>query len=189
MEDERELIDHARLGNRGAFDALMENSLPRIWGVVWRILRHQQDTEDVVQEVYLAAWRALPAFRGESQFTTWLYKIAVTRAINHLDRAGERGRRSALPLDTLGTGEVGLEPRSTSADPLQHLEGRELLRRLALCLPRLPGGWRAVVSLRDGEGLNYTEIAEVLGLPLGTVRSRLARARQALKDCIEGVSA
>lgn len=189
MENERELIDRARLGDRGAFDALMEHSLPRVWAVIWRILRHQQDTEDVVQEVFLAAWRALPAFRGESQFSTWLYKIAVTRAVNHLDRVGERGRRSALSLENMSVGDSAGEPRSASPDPLQELEGRELLRRLALCLPRLPGSWRAVMSLRDGEGLGYTAIAGILGVPLGTVRSRLARARQALKECIEGVSA
>ncbi len=189
---ERALVERARSGDRQAFDRLVQAHLPRVWRVVFRILRHREDTEDVVQEVFLTAHQALADFRGEAKLATWLHKIAVTRALNHLDRASERARRSSRSLDdpVLDRTGDGVPARDALPDrgpsPLQALEGRELLRRLADCFERLPSAWRAVVALRDGEGLAYEEIAGVLGIALGTVRSRLARARVSLKDCVEG---
>ena len=188
------LIARARGGDRTAFNRLMEAHLSRVWGVVWRILRHREDTEDVVQEVFLAAYRALPAFRGEARLSTWLQRIAVTRALNHLDRAAERIRRSSRAIGApIGDGgEMGGpgggvdEPTSNAPSPLQELEAAELRRRLTDCLGRLQGAWRAVLALRDGEGRSYEEIAATLGIAVGTVRSRLARARLALRQCVKG---
>ena len=188
------LIERARGGDRAAFDRLVEAHLSRVWNVVWRILRHREDTEDVVQEVFLAAYRALPAFRGEAKLSTWLQRIAVTRALNHIDRAAEKVRRASRSLDEApewsdgGTGGAGpvLDPESTAPSPLQALEASELRRRLAECLGRLPAVWRAVLALRDSEEHSYEEIAFTLRIALGTVRSRLARARLALRRCVEG---
>jgi RNA polymerase sigma-70 factor, ECF subfamily len=190
---EHEWVERARSGDRDAFDRLVRAHLPRVWKVVWRVLRHEADTEDVVQETFLAAWRSLANFRGEAAFSTWLHRIAVSRALNHLDRAGERLRRASDPLDAVPDGEAG---RTAPAEllahpdptPLRALEARERMRRLARCLELLPAPWRAVLALRDGEGMAYEEIASVLGVALGTVRSRLARSRIALKRCVEGES-
>ena len=182
---ERELIELARLGDRDAFGRLMQAHLTRVWNVVWRIVRHEQDAEDIVQESFLAAFRALPAFRGESRFATWLHRIAVTRALNHLDRKAERVVRSSVPLD----GPAAPPVRDEAPTPLQLLERKELLRRLAECLPKLPPAWRATLALRDGDGLSYEHIAEALSLNVGTVRSRLARARAALRKCVDGEAA
>ena len=189
------LIERARGGDRAAFDRLVEAHLSRVWNVVWRILRHREDTEDVVQEVFLAAYRALPAFRGEAKLSTWLQRIAVTRALNHIDRAAEKVRRASRSLDeapgwsdggTGGGAGAALDPESTAPSPLQALEANELRRRLAECLDRLPAVWRAVLALRDAEEHSYEEIASMLRIALGTVRSRLARARLALRRCVEG---
>ena len=191
--DEERLLDRARGGDREAFEQLVEAHLPRVWRVVWRIVRHHEDCEDVVQEVFLSAWQALPEYRGEARFSTWLHTIAVTRSLNYRDRAAEKLRRASSSLDPHA--EEGPEaavareaersgPRGTS--PLQALEAGELRRRLAECLEKLPPAWRAVLALRDGEELAYEEIARMLGLALGTVRSRLARARLGLRGCIEG---
>lgn len=185
---ERELIERARLGDREAFDELMEAHLPRVWRVVHRILRHDEDAEDVVQETFLAAFRAIPAFRHEAKLSTWLNRIAVSRSLNHLDRMAERVRRAGRPIDLQPT-ELSLgvpEPASPRPTPLQELERKELEERLAECLDRLPGAWRSVITLREGEGLSYEEIADLVDIPLGTVRSRLARARIALRECVEG---
>ncbi len=187
---EKELIERARLGDREAFDELMQAHLPRVWRVVHRILRHDEDAEDVVQETFLAAFRAIPAFRHEARLSTWLNRIAVSRSLNHLDRMAEKVRRAGRPID-LQPSEITLgvpEPASSGPSPLQELERRELEERLAECLDRLPGPWRSVLALREGEGLSYEEIAEAIDVPLGTVRSRLARARIALRECIEGRS-
>jgi RNA polymerase sigma-70 factor (ECF subfamily) len=182
-EQEAALVDRARQGDRAAFDALVSLHLDRVWGLVWRVLRHREDTEDVVQEVFLTAWKGMPGFRGEARLATWLQTIAVSRALNHRTRSSERRRRAALPLDD-AEAEATADPAASS--PLRLLEAQDLRRRLAGCLDRLPEAWRAVLALRHGETPSYDAMAASLGLALGTVRSRLARARLALRDCLEG---
>jgi RNA polymerase sigma-70 factor, ECF subfamily len=184
------LIERATAGDREAFDRLVERHLPRVWAVVWRILRHHEDTEDVVQEVFLAAFQGLQGYRGEAQFSTWLHRIAVTRALNHLDRKEEKMRRAFRELED-GLLEVAAEAEASwvlrgPPSPLQALEAGDLMRRLAACLSRLPAAWRAVLTLRDVDARSYEEIAALAGLALGTVRSRLARARVALRQCVAG---
>jgi RNA polymerase sigma-70 factor (ECF subfamily) len=182
--DETELVRGARQGDRRAFDRLVELHLPQVWATVWRVLRHREDTEDVVQEVFVTAHRALPGFRGDAKFSTWLHRIAVTRALNHVEKSEERLRRASDPIDT----EAMDVPRAIGT-PLGALEAKDLMRRLADCLQKLPAAWRAVLALRDAEENSYEQIAETLHVELGTVRSRLARARSSLKDCVEGRAA
>lgn len=184
MDEEPELVRKALGGDRRAFDRLVELHLPQVWATVWRVLRHREDTEDVVQEVFVTAHRALPGFRGDAKLSTWLHRIAVTRALNHVDKAEEKLRRASDPIDL----EAVDGPRAIGT-PLGALEAKELMRRLADCLANLPVAWRAVLALRDAEENTYEHIAETLHIELGTVRSRLARARASLKDCVEGRAA
>jgi RNA polymerase sigma-70 factor (ECF subfamily) len=183
-DDEAELVRRARDGDRRAFDVLVETHLPQVWATVWRVLRHREDTEDVVQEVFVTAHRALSTFRGESKLSTWLHRIAVTRALNHVEKAEEKLRRASDPIGP----EVIDGPRAIGT-PLDALESKDLMRRLADCLKKLPAAWRVVLALRDAERKTYEHIAETLQVELGTVRSRLARARASLKDCDEGRAA
>lgn len=176
-------IERARKGDRRAFDRLVDAHAAAVWRVAWRIVRHREDAEDVVQETFLAAFRSMPEFRGEAAFSTWLHQIARSRALNHLQRASERGRRASAPLDADREESV---PDRREPSPLRALESKELLRRLAECFEKLPAPWKAVLALRDAESLSYEAIAEAVGIELGTVRSRLARARFALKDCVDG---
>jgi len=183
-DDEADLVRKARDGDRRAFDRLVVTHMPQVWATVWRILRHREDTEDVVQEVFVSAHRALPGFRGDSKLSTWLHQIAVSRALNHVGRSEEKLRRASDTFDPqVSDGPVAI------GTPLRALEAKELMRRLADCLAKLPGPWRAVIALRDAEGKSYEQIAETLQVELGTVRSRLARARSSLKDCVEGRAA
>ena len=184
MDEEPELLRKAMGGDRRAFDRLVELHLPQVWATVWRVLRHREDTEDVVQEVFVTAHRALPGFRGDAKLSTWLHRIAVTRALNHVEKAEEKLRRASDPIDL----EAVDGPRAIGT-PLGALEAKELMRRLADCLAKLPVAWRAVLALRDAEQNSYEHIAETLQIELGTVRSRLARARTSLKDCVEGRAA
>lgn len=191
--DEDEIVRSARNGDRRAFDRLVETHLPQVWATVWRMLRHREDTEDVVQEVFVTAHRAIATFRGDAKFSTWLHRIATTRALNHLERAEEKLRRAsdsldADPDDGPGAARVAfaLDAARRSPTPLHALEARELMRLLAECLQKLPAAWRAVLALRDAEERTYEQIADLLHIELGTVRSRLARARTSLKDCVEG---
>ena len=189
-----DLIRRARDGDRQAFAPIVEAHMAQVWSVVWRILRHREDTEDVVQEVFLTAFKSLHAFRGESRLSSWLHRIAVTRALNHLDRSEEKIRRASETLEEGPAPEAermmartveaqGVRPAAPS--PLQALEAGEIRRRLAECLRKLPGAWRAVLALRDVDRTSYEEIARLSGIALGTVRSRLARARVALRSCME----
>jgi RNA polymerase sigma-70 factor (ECF subfamily) len=186
---ERELVERAARGDREAFERLVATHLPQVWKVVYRMLRNTEDAEDVVQEVFLTAFRSLSSFRGEAKLSTWLHRIAVTRALNRLDLSSEKVARASHPLEQEGEDDgpapaIVLEDRS--ATPLEALEAKELMRRLADCLAKLPPAWRAVLALRDAESRSYEEIASLLSIALGTVRSRLARARLSLKDCVEG---
>jgi RNA polymerase sigma-70 factor (ECF subfamily) len=182
-----DLLRRARSGDRAAFDRLVERHLSAVWRVAWRLVRNADDAEDVAQETFLAAWRGIGEFRGDAAFATWLHRIATTRALNHLDRSAERMKRRSEPIEGLDPGpaaERAAGPREPG--PLARLESRERLRRLAECFENLPSAWRAVVALREGEDRAYDEIASLLGIELGTVRSRLARARVSLKECVEG---
>jgi len=193
-DDEAGLLARARAGDRVAFEGLVERHLSQVWGVVWRIVRHTQDAEDVVQDTFLTAWRSLGDFREEAALSTWLHRIAVTRALHHVERASERMRRASRSIDDEETGPAALialeggRSRAAAESPLRQLESKELLARLQRCLDKLPPAWRAVLALRDVDALAYDEIARVLEVALGTVRSRLARARMALKECVEGAA-
>ena len=193
-DDEAGLLARARGGDRVAFEGLVERHLSQVWGVVWRIVRHTQDAEDVVQDTFLTAWRSLGDFREEAALSTWLHRIAVTRALHHVERASERMRRASRSIDDEESGPAALialeggRSRAAAESPLRQLESKELLARLQRCLDKLPPAWRAVLALRDVDALAYDEIARVLEVALGTVRSRLARARMALKECVEGAA-
>ena len=185
------LVECARAGDPQAFEELMQVHLQHVWRVVWRILRHREDTEDVVQEVFLSAHQSLGSYRAEARFSTWLHRIAVNRALNYRDLAAERMRRASRSLDPQGdepdTGPAPFPaPVASNASPLKELEMKELQSRLAECMKRIPATWRAAIALRDGESMSYQEIADAVGIALGTVRSRLARARMALRRCVEG---
>lgn len=192
------LVRQAGAGDRDAFEALVELHAPRVWRVVWRIVRDSADAEDVVQEVFLSAWRSLPDFRGEAKFSTWLHQIATSRAINHLERASEKMRRMAVSADVTraggGAGNEGDQQAlierfaSGAPSPFAALSARERLARLRECMELLPAAWRAALALREGESMAYEDIAHALGIALGTVRSRLARARVSLRDCVEGAA-
>ena len=181
---EADLLARARRGDRDAFDGLVRLHLPRVWGVVWRMLRQREDTEDVVQEVFLTAYRGLSGFRGDARLSTWLHRIAVSRAINHLKLAEERASRARVELDdVLDTLPAAAESRDS---PLEALQAGDLQRRLADCLGRMPPAFRTILALRDVDDAPYEGIAATLGIALGTVRSRLARARLALRQCLNG---
>jgi RNA polymerase sigma-70 factor (ECF subfamily) len=184
--DESALIARARHGDRHAFDRLVGHHLDRVWRTVWRIVRHEADAADVVQEVFLTAWRSIGDYRQEASLASWLHTIATSRALNHLDRRETRQSRRALSLENTEGEPISLPDRAPS--PWDNLAAAELQRRLAVCVSELPASWQAVLALREGEQMSYQAIADRLQLVVGTVRSRLARSRQALLDCLRRTS-
>ena len=171
------LVDRLRRGERGAFEELVRLYQHRVFGVTLRMLGNRADAEEVAQEVFLRVYRSVGDFRGESKLSTWLYAIASRLCLNRL--ASGRGR------PTLESEEAVLRLESTEVDPAERLERGEVEAALQRAIAELPEERRIVVVLRDLEGLAYEDIAEALGVALGTVRSRLHRARAELKGKME----
>ena len=174
---EAKLVARARARDAEAFEELIELHAPRVYRMLARVLGNAADAEDVAQEALLKAWRALPGFRGEAQFGTWLFRIAVNEAKRRL---AYQARRPALPLD-----ELVLEVPDLAQGPAALAESAELKAQLERLLAELPAPYRAAVVLRDVEGLSNEEAAELLELELANFKSRLHRGRMALRRRLE----
>ncbi|MEY2909305.1 MAG: hypothetical protein RLZZ602_1828 [Pseudomonadota bacterium] len=177
-ETDQQLVVRAQRGDTRAFDLLVLKYQGRIATLVSRFLNDPSEVEDVTQEAFIKAFRALPKFRGESAFYTWLYRIASNAAKNHLVA---RGRRPSADAD-VEDAEYYDEGDSLrdSETPEDMLFGQELAEVVKLALDELPDELRAALTLREFDGLSYEEIADVMSCPVGTVRSRIFRAREAI---------
>jgi len=181
---ESELVRAAQRGDQGAFGRLVEQNQGKIYSLCCRMTGNPDDAADLTQEAFLNAWRGLGKFGGQSAFSTWLYRLAANACIDFLRR---EKRRTALSM-TLEDG----EDEDYQADlpderwaPERELERGETRRALQEGLRALSPEHRQVLLLRETEGLSYQEIAQVLDLEEGTVKSRIARARMALKDYLQ----
>ncbi len=179
-ETDQKLVQRAQRGDLRAFDLLVLKYQGRISALVSRYLSDSGDVEDVTQEAFIKAYRALERFRGDSAFYTWLYRIAANAAKNHLVAKGRRPRSDASIEDAETFDEFGLN--SDSGSPEAIAMGDELVGAVDAAMQALPEELRAALTLRELEGLSYDDIAEVLGCPVGTVRSRIFRAREAIDE-------
>jgi RNA polymerase sigma-70 factor (ECF subfamily) len=171
--DDRILIQRCLAGEKAAFDRLVERYYQRLDRLVQHVLGSPTLAEDVTQETFLRAYRALSRFRGEASFYSWLYRIALNLCMTHL-------RQRSHPSHALG--ECSDVPAPPAADPASQLECRERHRLVRAAIAALPPHYRIVVILRDVEGLSYQEIADLIAIPLGTVKSRLNFAKRLLRD-------
>ncbi len=183
MDSDSELVRRVQKGDKHAFDLLYSRYQHKIHGLVGRFVRNQEEVEDVVQEAFIKAYRALPRFRGDSAFYTWLYRIAINTSKNYL--VAKRRRPPGVDVD------VEDAEFMDGADPLKETEGPEgALRRDQLeeaikrAIEALPDDLRSAVTLREFDGLSYEQIAHVMDCPVGTVRSRIFRAREAIDESI-----
>ena len=178
---EQELIQAARSGDQRAFAALVEANQAMVYSLAYRMTGNSEDAADLAQEAFLNAWRGLARFQGQASFSTWLYRLTSNACIDFLRR---EKRRSTLSL-TLEADEE--ESRQTEVSderwsPEALLDRQESLQAVRRALTQLSDEHREVLLLRELEGLSYREIAQALGLEEGTVKSRIARARLALRD-------
>lgn len=174
------LVAAAARGNRQAYEQLVRKYQDRLMLTVGRVVRDRSDAEDVCQEAFLRAFVHLPTFTGRSAFFTWLCRIALNVAI------GEHRRRTRAPFRELQADTARQEPIDRGDLPGDRLMRRESVSRLRQALAALPPDQRAVLVLRAVNGLNYHEISRRLDLNIGTVRSRLHRARQELRELLQG---
>jgi RNA polymerase sigma-70 factor (ECF subfamily) len=180
--DDLRLIAECLQGDTAAFGVLVRRYQDRLFNTVCRMMDNADDAQDVVQEAFLSAYQSLDGFKGDSLFFTWLYRIAVNTAISH-----KRKQRAVLRIDAGRNGEPGIEPPDPSvlSRPGHALEQAEQERRVWLALARLSPEHRAVLVMKDMEGQKYEAMAEVLQVPIGTIRSRLHRARLELRELLE----
>ena len=185
VDPDRAEVEAARTGDAGAFEVLVIRYQVRIVSYAAAIMRDASVAEDVAQETFVRVWKSLPSFRGESAFKTWLYRIASNVARTQLERSGRQARVGSESLDDedapLRTGDVS----SGAADVETTLAAREAINH---ALAQLPAELRVAVVLRDVEGLDYKEIAEVTGAPMGTVESRIFRARRRLRSLLQSIA-
>lgn len=176
---ERELVRAAAGGDTEAFERLVRTYENKIYSLAFRMCGSSEEASDIAQEAFLAAWRGLPAFRGESGFATWLYRLTSNAAIDYLRR--QKKQRGDMSLDDE---ELGLDAVDTGPGPQDAAEQTEVQSAVAEGLRQLGEGHRQVLVLREIQGLSYEEIADVLQVDLGTVKSRISRARSALRKIL-----
>lgn len=176
------LLEACRDGDGTAFDELVRRNQDRIYNLACRMLGSREDALDLTQEVFVRAYGAIHGFRGASQVSTWMYRIAVNLARNRLRDRGRKGRNMGESLDQLRESAPAMAEQATASPvtPRDTAERAELAEALQQCLNELPETYRTVFVLRTVDELRYDEIAEVLDIPSGTVKSRLNQARRLL---------
>jgi RNA polymerase sigma-70 factor (ECF subfamily) len=180
-DDDRRLIADCLAGRRDAFGELVSRYQARLYNAAIRLVDNPEDAADVVQDAFLNAYQSLHAFKGDAEFFTWLYRIAFNAAISQ-----KRKKRAGVSLDAAGP-DGGIDPDDPSeyVKPGTALQRSEDERILQEALNRLSHEHREVLVLKELEGMRYEDIAEVLGVPIGTIRSRLHRARLELRDLLQ----
>jgi len=181
---DQQLVVRVQEGDKRAFDLLVLKYQHKVHAIVGRFVRDTDEVADVVQEAFIKAYRALPKFRGESQFYTWLYRIAVNTAKNYLVSRSRRPPGSDVDIDDAEY-YSGSEYLKDLGTPENQLFRDELESVIVKSIAELPEDLRTAVTLREYEGLSYEEIAEIMECPVGTVRSRIFRARETI-DAVVG---
>ncbi|UTW45509.1 RNA polymerase sigma factor RpoE [bacterium SCSIO 12696] len=186
QESDKQLVSRVQKGDKRAFDLLVLKYQHKVGAIVSRYISDHEEVNDVSQEAFIKAYRALKNFRGDSQFYTWLYRIAVNTAKNHLVA---RSRRPPASDVDVGDAEyyAGSDNLKDIASPEQQLFRDELKVVVDEAITNLPEELRSAVTLREFEGLSYEDIANVMDCPVGTVRSRIFRAREAIDQKVKAL--
>ena len=183
-ETDKQLVARVKKGDKRAFDLLVLKHQYKVHAIVGRYIKDFDEVNDVTQEAFIKAYRAMAKFRGDSQFYTWLYRIAVNTAKNYLV---SRNRRPPASDVDVADAEYysGSENLKDVGSPEQLMYRDELEQVVDNAIKNLPEDLRTAVTLREFEGLSYEEIAEVMGCPVGTVRSRIFRARESIDQQVQ----
>jgi len=182
---DQELIARTQAGDPGAFDQLIIRYSPRLYGLVYNMTSNHEDTNDLLQDVFAKAYRSIKGFQGKSSFYTWMHSIAVNMTINFLKK---RGRRYTMSLDDVDAG-IENDPdfieATMGSDPRRDANLSELQQKLNEAMMKLSTEHRAVVTMFDIQGMPHAEIAKILKISEGTVRSRLFYAHRQLQNYLE----
>lgn len=181
-EIDQRIVERIQSGDKKAFELLVSKYQRKLMRLVSRLVRDPAEAEDVVQEAFIKAYRALPQFRGDSAFYTWLYRIGINTAKNYLVTLGRRAPTSTeADAEEAETFEDADQLRDINT-PESMLATKQIAETVNQAMEALPDELRVAITLREMEGLSYEEIAAVMGCPIGTVRSRIFRAREAIAE-------
>ena len=181
---DQQLVEKVQAGDKRAFDLLVLKYQHKIFGLIARYVQDSHEVQDVAQEAFIKAYRALPNFRGDSAFYTWLYRIAINTAKNHLVSRGRRPPERDVEVEDAEYYDSGSALRDIE-NPENSLLGEELKAVVNNAIKELPDDLRSAVTLREFDGLSYEDIAEIMDCPVGTVRSRIFRARDAIDKRVQ----
>jgi RNA polymerase sigma-70 factor, ECF subfamily len=182
-DTDEQLVERVFSGEMRAFELLVLRYQHRLLGLIGRLVRDPHEAEDIAQETFIKAYKALANFRGESAFYTWLYRIAINTANNYLVSRGRRPPDTDVDVDDDEQVEAQIA-LADHDDPESYLRRDELKKAIDQAIAELPEDLRTAFSLREFSGLSYEEITEIMGCPVGTVRSRIFRAREAIDNKI-----
>ena len=183
-EDAR-LVARTQAGDPVAFDTLVVKYSPRLYGLVYNMTSNHEDTNDLLQDVFAKAYRSIAGFRGNSAFYTWIHSIAVNMTINFLKKRNRRAQMSLDDIDTRIENDKEFIELTSSTDPVREADLSELQQRLNEAMMKLSLDHRTVVTMFDIQGIPHAEIAKILGVSEGTVRSRLFYAHRQLQNYLE----
>ena len=180
---DKELAEKAKAGDQSAFEQLVIENQNKVYSLALRLVNDREEAADLAQEAFVKAWQGLSSFQGESSFATWVYRLTTNVCIDHLRK--KKRRKGVEPSVSLNDEESGwAEPADWESDPQLLLERSERGKALARALARLPDWQRRALVLRELSGLSYQEIGDALDIDLGTVKSRIARARLSLRKIL-----
>lgn len=179
--DEKKLIERASSGDAAAFNLLLGAHEKQMYAVAMRMCRNREDAQDCLQEAMLRTFRAIGSFKGQSSFSTWLYRITMNTCLDELRR---RKNKKSTSLD--GLLDVGWSPQDAGESPEKHAIMSETHAKLNAAIRELPDDMRAAIVLRDIHGLPYEEIAQALNVNVGTIKSRISRGREKLREKLGG---
>ncbi|WP_101759616.1 RNA polymerase sigma factor RpoE [Oceanicoccus sp. KOV_DT_Chl] len=183
-QTDQQLVERVQQGDTRAFDLLVLKYQHKIFGLISRYIRDHSEIQDVAQEAFIKAYRALPKFRGDSAFYTWLYRIAINTAKNYL--VARNRRPPSTDVDVADAEHYELESSLKDIEnPENVLYGEELTLVVDTAIKSLPEDLRTALTLREFDGLSYEDIADVMDCPVGTVRSRIFRAREAIDKQVQ----
>ncbi len=183
--DNSDLIKQAIEGDESAYRQLLENYRGAIFNLLFKMVRNKEETEDLVQEAFMKAFKALPSFNEEYAFSTWLYKIAINNCIDHMRKKRLKTYSINKPVQSKD-GELDREFPDTSMSPDKELLNEERTLLIEAAIDELPENYKVAIVLRHSKEKSYEEIAELLDIPLGTVKARIFRAREMLKKKLKG---
>ncbi len=185
MTDEMTLVKRAQKGDGKAFEMLIEEHFKKIYNIAFRMTNNADDASDMTQEVMIKLFKNITSFKGDSKFSTWVYRVATNTCLDELKKIRRNSHTSLNAEYDTGDGEITYDAPDTEPTPEQYVEKRELSEMVAKAIGCLSPEHRAVIVLRDIKGFSYEEIADVLKCSSGTVKSRINRARAQLKNILE----